>query len=124
MALLDFVTIVLAVAVTLGSIAAVLSLRAGGAPSPPVLRGVHAILALGGYALLLMALAGPRRGVASGTQSFGMVAAVLFSFAILAGLALLRQRRRRGRIPGALIGVHATLAVSGFVILVVYALLP
>jgi MYXO-CTERM domain-containing protein len=124
MTTLDLATMVLAAAVAMGSAAAVLSLRARGSPSPLALALGHAILALGGYALLLAALGGPQRGAVSGVQSFGAVAAVLIGLAVLAGLALLRQRRRRQRISGALIGIHATLAVSGFVILVVYALLP
>ena len=41
----------------------------------------------------------------------------------LAGVALFATRARGARFRGGLIGIHATLAVSGFVILLVYALL-
>ncbi|HUK60110.1 MAG TPA: hypothetical protein VLV50_12840 [Stellaceae bacterium] len=121
--MLDLATFLLATAVALGGVAAVMSLRAGGAPAPFAIAGTHATLALGGYGLLLVALAGPPRGSASGAASFGPIAAVLLALAVLAGVALLQQRRRRTRLPGGLIGVHATLAVFGFVILAVYALL-
>jgi hypothetical protein len=120
---LDLATILLAAAVAMGTVAAVLSQRAGGVPAPFLVASAHAALALCGYALLLVALTGPPRGAASGVASFGAIAAVLFGLAVLAGLALLRQRRRRGRLPGGLIGTHASLAVFGFVILAVYALL-
>lgn len=36
------------------------------------------------------------------------------------GAALLAARLRRGRVPGALIAVHAMIAVSGFVVLAAY----
>jgi hypothetical protein len=120
---LDFATIILAAAVAMGGAAAVLSLRTGGAPAPLAAACAHAALAAGGYALLLVALAGPQRGAASGAASFGAIAAVLLGLTVLAGLALLRQRRTRGRLSGGLISVHAMLAVTGFVILAVYALL-
>jgi len=120
---LDLATIILAAAVAMGAAAAVMSLRAGGAPAPLAVTSAHAVFAAGGYAVLLVALAGPRRGAATGTASFGAIAAVLLGLAVLAGLALLRQRRARGRISGGLIGVHATLAVTGFIILAAYAML-
>jgi hypothetical protein len=120
---LDLATIILAAAVAMGGAAAVLSLRRAGAPAPLAAAGAHAALAACGYALLLVALAGPQRGAASGAASFGAIAAVLLGLAVLAGLALLRQRRARGRLSGGLISVHATLAVTGFVILAVYTLL-
>ena len=120
---LDLATILLAAAVAMGAAAAVLALRAEGAPAPRAVALVHAACAAGGYVLLLIALTGPPRGAATGTASFGAFAAVLFGLAILAGLVLLRQRRARRRLSGGLIGVHATLAVTGFVILAAYTML-
>ncbi len=120
---LDLATLLLAAAVAMGTTAAVLSQRAGGAPAPLWTASAHAAFALCGYALLLVALTGPVRGVASGAASFGATAAVLLGLAVLGGLTLLQQRRRRRRLPGGLIGVHAALAVFGFVILAVYTLL-
>jgi hypothetical protein len=114
---------ILVLAVALGATAAVLSLNARGAPGPFAVALAHAVLALGGYALLLAALGGPVRGAQSGTSSFGAIAALFFGIAVLLGLALLRQRLKGRRLPGALVGIHASVAVAGFVILMAYAML-
>ena len=119
---LDLTTIILAVAVAMGTGAAVLSLRRG-MPGPSVVAVTHGCVALAGYALMLVAISGSSRGAATGTQSFGVIAAVFLGLAVIAGLALLWQRRMRKRLSGGLIGVHATLAVTGFVILAAYVLL-
>ena len=42
--------------------------------------------------------------------------------ALLAGLATLAVRLRYGRVPGLAIGIHATIAISGIVILAAYTL--
>jgi hypothetical protein len=57
-----------------------------------------------------------------GVGAFGRIAAVLLAMALLAGLAIVAIRLRRRRVPGLVIGIHATLAVSGVVILAAYAL--
>jgi len=44
----------------------------------------------------------------------------MLAVAALVGAALLAARLRRGRVPGALIAVHAMIAVSGFVVLAAY----
>jgi hypothetical protein len=49
-----------------------------------------------------------------------MISAGLIAFAALAGGGILVQRLRKRRLRGGLIGVHATLAVSGFVVLAAY----
>lgn len=121
--MLDLATVVLADAAVMGAAAAILVLRAGGEAGPVAVAVGHGMLALGGYALLLIALEGPRRGESTGTSSFGAIAAVTLGLAVLAGLALLRQRIARRRISGVLMGVHATLAVTGLVILAAYAML-
>jgi hypothetical protein len=115
--------IILLCALALGATAAVLSLRRRGAPSPVAVALAHAVLALGGYALLLWALDGPARGAQNGTGSFGAIAAGLFAIAVLLGLALLHRRIKARRLPGALVGIHASIAVAGFVILLAYAML-
>lgn len=113
----------LAVAVVLGALLAVLHFAKTGATLPPwPLAALHAITALGGFGLLLVALQGPPRGTGEGTASFGLIAAALFVVAALFGGGLLAGRLRR-RPPGTtLIGIHATLAVAGFVILTAYVL--
>jgi len=130
--------IILGCAVALGSALAVLHLRtptdATSLPaSRPVARplawpvpwplgALHGLLGIGGLICLLLALRGPARGLAQGTASFGAIAATLFALAALAGGGILVRHLRRKRRAGALIGIHATLAVGGFVILAAYLL--
>lgn len=112
---------ILAIAVVIGALLAVLHFSKAGTALPPwPLAALHAVLALGGFGLLLMALQGPPRGADQGTASFGAVAAALFVVAAVFGGGLLAGRLRN-RPPGTtLIGIHAMLAVTGFVILMAY----
>jgi hypothetical protein len=114
-----FVT--LGFAVLLGSVLAVLHLRAAGtANRTAALGALHALIALGGFACLLAALRGPPRGLDTGTAAFGIVAAVLTALAALLGGGLLASRLLKRRIASGLIGLHATLAVAGFTVLAAY----
>jgi hypothetical protein len=54
--------------------------------------------------------------------SFGVIATALITPAALAGAGFLAAHIRKKRIAGGMIGIHATLAVSGFVILAAYVL--
>jgi len=119
--LLAAATALLGLAVLTGGTAAVMWLRREGGAAR--LGYAHAAIAVAGFAALLVALSGAPRGAATGTQSFGAIAAVLLGAALLAGLVMLAARLRARKVPGALLGAHATLAVSGFVVLAVYALL-
>lgn len=119
--MLNAAFIVLGIAVLLGSVLAVLHLREGTAP-PWSLGALHGFFAIVGLGLLMLALRGPPRGLAQGTGSFGIIAATLIGMAALAGLAQLAARLRQKRLPGLLIGMHATLAVGGFVVLLAYVL--
>jgi hypothetical protein len=121
MLLLSFV--LLLIAALLGTALAALHLRAGN-PRPPrwLLGALHGLLGIGGLVALLLALRGPPRGEAMGVGAFGRVAAVLLAVALLAGLAVLAARLRYRRVPALAIGIHATIAVSGVVILAAYAL--
>jgi hypothetical protein len=115
--------VALTAAVALGTMLAILYLRsttAGAAPWP--LAALHGCLGIGGLLCLVLALRGPPRGVELGAGSFGPISAVLLALAALAGLGILLRQRCKGRRAGTLIGVHATLAVSGFVILAAYLL--
>jgi hypothetical protein len=81
---------------------------------------VHGAAGLLGAALLLAGLGGPPRGVAEGAGAFGRAAVWLIGGAVLLGLTAASGRLRR-RAPSALVlGVHATLAVAGVVMLVAY----
>jgi hypothetical protein len=110
----------LCLALLIGSALAVLYLRSGRVPVPAA--ALHGLIGLAGFLWLLLALRGPPRGLATGTSSFGAVAAVLIAFAALAGGTILAAHRLKPRLAGTLIGVHATLAVSGVVILAAYLL--
>ena len=120
--MLNSAFIVLAFTVLLGSVLAVLHLREGAAPAPWPLGALHGLIAIAGLGMLALALRGPPRGVAQGVGSFGTISAVLLALAALIGLTQLAARLRQRRVPGPLIGAHATLAVGGFVILLVYML--
>ena len=92
--------------------------------APPWLLGAsHGLAGATGLIALLFSLRGPPHGVAMGVGGFGRIAAVLLVLALLAGLAILVVRLRHRRIPGLLLGIHATLAVAGSVILAAYALI-
>jgi hypothetical protein len=106
-------------AVLFGTLLAIPHLRGTRAAPWPV--GVlHALIGLAGLACLMLALQGPPRGLDQGTGSFGAIAAIsIVAAAIVGATAFYRYRIKRTAV-GTLIGVHATLAVSGFVILAVY----
>lgn len=120
--MLGLSTLLLALAVLVGSWIAIASLRH---VAPPKLAAalLHGLLALAGIALLLLALAGPERGQAAGAGSFGLVAAVILGLATIPGLLLFAQHLRNRRLAGGLIGLHASLAIAGFVVLLTYWLL-
>jgi hypothetical protein len=112
--------ILITVAVLAGSLLAVLHMREGATLPAWPLPALHGITALGGLALLALALRGPARGTAQGTAAFGPGAAAILALAALFGIMLLSARLRRGKLSAALIAVHATIAVSGFVGLAAY----
>ena len=113
--------IILGFAVLLGTALAILHQRTPtGAAAPWPVGALHGLLGLGGLVCLVLALRGPPRGLDRGTGSFGMIAATLIALAALAGGAILITHLRNRRGGGTLIGIHATLAVSGFVMLAAY----
>ena len=112
---------VLAVAVLLGGALAVPYLRGGSAQAAPwPVAALHGVIGITGLSGLVMALRGPPRGLDQGTVMFGAIAAALFALAALAGLVILYMHRGRKRRAGSLIGLHATLAISSFVVLAAY----
>jgi hypothetical protein len=115
--------VILAVAVLLGSVLAILHLQREGSTPPWSLAALHGLLAIGGLSCLALALRGPPRGLDQGVASFGIIATLLITLAALIGVALLAKRIFKTRIAGIMIGIHATLAVSGFVILAAFVLL-
>ena len=113
--------VILGVVVLLGSVLAVLHLRVNAAATPSwPLAALHGLLAISGLWCLALALGGPPRGLDQGTASFGTIATAMITLAALVGAGLLAARVLKRRIAGIMIGIHATLAVSGFVILTAY----
>ena len=110
------------IVVALGSALAIQILRHPARPPLRALAWLHGIAALLSYGVLLVALTGPPRGAATGTQSFGLVAALLFLLAALIGISSLWLHLRRKRMPGIAIGIHASVAIFGYVMLAVYLL--
>ncbi|MFZ3361651.1 MAG: hypothetical protein WCA56_03770 [Xanthobacteraceae bacterium] len=113
--------IILGSAVLLGSVLFVIHLRGETARAAPwPIPALHGLLGITGLACLIVVLRNPPIRTDLGTTSFGATAALLFAIAALAGGTILAQRLRKKGRPGALIGVHATLAVTAFVILAAY----
>jgi hypothetical protein len=117
---LGVATTLLAVAVAIGTFLAVR--RKGRLPALSV-GAAHGTIGLTGLGVLIYLLPGSHRGEATGSQSFGVIAAALLAAAAAVGLGMLALHLRARRLSGGLVGVHATLAVCGFVILAVYAML-
>ena len=115
--------IALTIAVLFGSWLAVMHFD-GRPPErvPWAIALVHAALALSGFALLALALNGPVRGADQGMADFGFAAVVLFALAIAVGLGIFLRFRVGKKGANALVGLHATLAVSAIVILAAYVM--
>jgi hypothetical protein len=110
------------ITVLLGGVLAIQILRRPAHRPARALVWLHGIAALLSYGLLLVALMGPPRGAATGTQYFGLTAAILLLFAAVLGVFSLVLHYRHRRMPGIAIGIHASVAIFGYVILAVYLL--
>ena len=108
---------ILTLAVAAGTVLGLWHLRADEAvPRPPLAAGLaHGIIGTIGLAALLWALRGPPRGVDTGVASFGPTAAVLFSAALVTGIALLLLRRK-----SIVMAIHAGIAIAGYVLLLAW----
>ena len=127
--MLDAAFTLLACAASLGAFLALGFLREGDAAPPaaraprprlPRLGLVHAGLGGTGLLVLLAALHDHNTAIhpAAGVAGFGSIAAALIGIALLFGLSILATARAgRGR-ASILIAVHATLAISGLVVLI------
>ncbi len=120
---LGFSVLLLGVTVLLGAALVLVAVASPGKPPSRLLAGAHGACALVGYGALLWALRGPARGIETGTQSFGVTAAVLLLLAAGLGAASLVMHIRQRRLPGFSAGAHASVAIAGYVILAVYLLL-
>lgn len=95
--------------------------RTNAAPWP--LAALHGLLGIGGLCCLILALRNPPLRPDQGTALFGAISAALIAMAASLGGGIFAMRLAKNRRAGMLIGVHATLAVGGFVILAAYVLL-
>jgi hypothetical protein len=110
-------------AAVLGALLAALQLRSRNAPVGWIPGALHGVCGVVGLIVLLFALRGPPRGEAMGVASFGRIAALLLAIAPGAGLAIRFVRLRRHPMTGLVIGIHATIAIGGIVILAAYTLM-
>lgn len=115
-------------AVALGLGLAVWYLQSEGRRIPPfALAALHGALALTGFVLLLIFLAHPLPPQLEiyGASTMGRIAAGFLVLALLTGLLPLnaRLRRRPLPVPSLVIGMHATMAISGIVILAAFYML-
>jgi hypothetical protein len=117
LAVLSFTIVVL-----LGGALAIQILRRPTHAPSRLLAWLHGVGALISYGVLIVALMGPSRGAATGTQSFGIVAALLLLLAAVIGIVSLGLHLFRRRMPGIAIGIHASVAIFGYVIVAVYLL--
>jgi hypothetical protein len=81
---------------------------------------VHALVGIAGMVPLVIVV---RRGApasAMGTGSFAAYSAGLFGSALILGLVIALYAWRR-RPPGIVVGAHASLAIAGYVLLLVLA---
>jgi hypothetical protein len=85
---------------------------------------VHGLLGASGLCVLIFALvSGVGAGDRYGTASFGPAAAILAALAALVGAGIALLGRRIARSTGLLLVVHASLAVTAYVLLLAYAFL-
>jgi hypothetical protein len=84
----------------------------------------HGGLGLAGFVLLLIGLAGPPRGVATGSGQFGMIGAVMIGVGFMFGVLLAAARWRGGPPSAMVLGIHASIAVGGLVMLAAYLSAP
>jgi len=106
--------------VALGLTLALLYVR-GTSPRSAVVGIVHGLTGAVGLGLLILALQGPRRGDAMGVGSFGIFAAVLFGLALASGPLMPLLARRAPHVAGAMVAIHASLAITAFVLFLAWA---
>jgi hypothetical protein len=71
--------------------------------------------------MLIIALQGPPRGDAMGVGSFGLFAAVLFGLALAFGPLIPLLTRRLPGVAGAMVAVHASVAITAYVLFLAWA---
>jgi hypothetical protein len=121
--MLSLALALLSLAVLIGVAIGIRFLGDGRLPSRAI-GAAHGLLGGSGLSALIVALvSGTGTGDRYGTASFGEAAVILAALAALAGAGIALLGRRAARSIGLLIGVHASLAVTAYVLLLAYAFL-
>jgi len=122
--MLNLAFLILGIAVLLGAALFVMHLRGNGAagPAPWRLAALHGVVGVGGLICLVLALRAPPPRIDQGTAGFGAISVALLAVAALLGGGIFVIRLAKNGRAGSLIGIHVTLAISGFVILAAYVL--
>ena len=121
--MLSLALALLSLAVLIGAVIGIRFLGDSRLPSRAI-GAVHGLLGASGLCALIFALvSGIGTGDRYGTASFGPAAAMLAALAVLAGAGIALLRRRTARSIGLLLVVHASLAVTAYVLLLAYAFL-
>jgi hypothetical protein len=89
----------------------------------PTVGVLHALFGAAALVALILTLGGAPRGVAMGVGSFGRIAAWLLGTALLVGFGIVAVRLRTRQVPAFVIGIHATIAICGIVMLAAYTLI-
>ncbi len=116
--MIDLAFALASVAVALGGWLAALYMR-GPHASPPhwAMPFVHGVLGTASLVALILALRHGLPPTGMGTTGFAPTAGASFALAFLFGLFLARANWRGRRPNGAIVAVHASAAIAGFVIL-------
>ncbi len=112
--------ILLGIAMLFGFGLAALHLRESDKAPPLLARVAHGALGAAGLAALLLTLGQPAQGVNEGVGTFRLDAVVLLGAALLLGLGILVTFRVAPKSAGAVIALHATIAMFGLAILAAY----
>ncbi len=112
--------ILLGVAMLFGFWLAALHLRESGKAPPLPARAAHGVLGAAGLLALLLTFGQPAQGADQGVGTFRLDAAVLLGAALAMGLGILLTFRIAPKSAGAVIALHATIAMFGLAILAAY----
>ncbi len=112
--------ILLGVGMLFGFWLAALHLRESGKAPPLPVRAAHGVLGAAGLLALLLTFGQPAQGADQGVGTFRLDAAVLLGAALAMGLGILITFRIAPKSAGAVIALHATIAMFGLAILAAY----
>jgi hypothetical protein len=113
--------ILLGIAMLFGFVLAALNLRPSDKPPPLLARVSHGVLGAAGLGALLLTMGTPAGGASGASATFRLDAAVLLIATLLLGLGILVSFRIAPKSAGAVIALHATIAMFGLAILAAYA---